>query len=63
MYKEVLQSIGNVHVYPVVSLILFLVSFSLVILWVMSMKRNDIRRWSRLPLDNGGDQPSEGGDR
>ena len=62
MYKEVLQSIGGVHVYPVVSLILFLVSFSLVVLWVMKMKRNDIQRWSRLPLD-GGDQPSDGGDR
>ena len=63
MIHEVLQSIEGVHVYPIVSLFLFLVSFGLVVLWVMTMRRNDLQRWSRLPLDNGGDEPSEGGDR
>ncbi|MBU2652722.1 MAG: CcoQ/FixQ family Cbb3-type cytochrome c oxidase assembly chaperone [Bacteroidetes bacterium] len=63
MFTEVLQSIGGVHVYPVLSLILFVVAFSLVVVWALSMNRSDVQRWSRLPLDSGGDEPSDAGDR
>ncbi len=62
MFKEVLQSIGGVHVYPIVSLLLFLAAFSAVVIWVMTIKRKDLQRWSSLPLDSG-DEPTDAGER
>jgi hypothetical protein len=52
MYKEVLQSIANIEVFPVISLIIFMIGFVSVTLGVMSMKRKDVARYSRLPLED-----------
>lgn len=51
MIKDVLQSIGGIHVYPVISLILFMLSFSAVVVWAALQDKQKMQRMSKLPLD------------
>lgn len=52
MIKSVLQSISGVETYSIISLILFLAAFILVVIWVMSLDKQEIRRCSLLPLED-----------
>lgn len=52
MIKDVLQSILNVEIYPIVSLILFAISFITVSILVLLMDKKELARLSHLPLDN-----------
>ncbi len=52
MIKSVLQSISGVEIYSIVSLILFITAFVLVMIWVIRLEKQDIRRYSLLPLDD-----------
>ena len=60
MYKEVLQSIANVEVFPVISLIIFMIGFASVTLGVINMKRKDVAHYSRLPLEDSASKGNEG---
>ncbi|MBU0982546.1 MAG: hypothetical protein KKA42_01650 [candidate division Zixibacteria bacterium] len=51
MYRDVLQAVAGVEIFPIVSLLLFVAAFLSVVVYVMRMDRADIRRFSRLPLD------------
>jgi len=51
MFKEVLQSIEGIEIFPVISLILFVGSFLLVIYAAARMSRAEVEYVSRLPLD------------
>jgi len=55
MYKEILRGIAGIEVYPVVSLILFVVVFSVMLLRVARMDRAGAQRLAALPLDAGED--------
>ncbi len=52
MYKNVLESIQGITVYPLISLAIFFTFFVLLIVWVVRMKKTDIEAYSRLPLDD-----------
>ena len=52
MYKEILQTIVGIHVFPVISLVLFLVVFSSVLVWVALMDVRRAERLASLPLDD-----------
>ena len=53
MIKEALQSIQGVEIYPIISLLLFVLSFGVVLFLALRMNRSEVEYVSRLPLDDG----------
>jgi len=51
MYAETLRAIAGIHVFPVISLVLFVAVFSLVLVRVAAMDRHRIDRLAALPFD------------
>lgn len=51
MYKELLQSIAGIEIFPVVSLLLFVVVFGTVLYWTSRVDRDSLTEMSQLPLD------------
>lgn len=52
MYKQLLESIVGVELYPILSLVLFMVIFAAVIVWVIRMDKKKVTHMSNLPLEN-----------
>ncbi|MCA2004696.1 MAG: cbb3-type cytochrome c oxidase subunit 3 [Ignavibacterium sp.] len=52
MYKEILQSIEGVEIYPIISLIVFVLFFIVVTVWLIRMDKNYINEMKQLPLNN-----------
>lgn len=52
MYKNVLETMQGIEIYPLISLGIFLSFFVLLLVWVIRMKQQDIDEVSRLPLDD-----------
>lgn len=50
MYKEVLSATKDVSIYPIISLIVFVVFFSIIIWWVFKSTKEDFDTISQLPL-------------
>lgn len=53
MYKDVLRSIDGIDLYPVISLVIFVLFFTWVFLWVYRMRRSDVEELAAMPLDDG----------
>lgn len=53
MYKQVLEHINGVEIYPVISLLIFFVFFIALIVWMIKADKSYISRMSALPLDIG----------
>ena len=53
MYKDVLRSIEGIDLYPVISLVIFVLFFTSVFLWVYRMRRSDVEELAAMPLDDG----------
>lgn len=51
MYKNVLQSIDNISIWPVISFIIFFLFFLCLLWWVFTADKNHIRKMSELPVD------------
>jgi cytochrome c oxidase cbb3-type subunit 4 len=51
MYKDVLQSIAGIEIYPVISLILFLLAFTSILVWVIRLDKDKVKEYSRIPLE------------
>lgn len=54
MYKNVLQGIDNVAIWPVISFVIFFLFFICLIWWVMTTDNKFITTMKNLPLDNSG---------
>jgi len=52
MYKNVLQSIENVQVWPVISFVIFFLFFLCLLWWVFTADRGYIEKMSSLPVDD-----------
>ena len=52
MIKDTLLAIKDVEIFPVVTLILFVVVFILVTFYIFKLDKKQLNRWSRLPLDD-----------
>jgi len=52
MYKEILQTITGIHVFPVISLVLFLIVFTAILVGVVRMDALRAERLASLPLDD-----------
>ena len=51
MLSEVLSSIEGIRVFPLISLIVFVLAFSAVVIWVIRLDKRTISEAERLPLD------------
>jgi len=56
MYKNVLQSIDNIAIWPVISFIIFFVFFLCLLWWVFSVDKSFVARMSNMPIDETEDQ-------
>ncbi|MDH4093068.1 MAG: cbb3-type cytochrome c oxidase subunit 3 [Cyclobacteriaceae bacterium] len=52
MYKNVLQSIENVAIWPIISFIIFFVFFFLLLWWVLTTDKKFIEKMKMLPMDD-----------
>lgn len=57
MYKEILQSITGIEVFPVISLVLFVIVFTAVLISVARMDRTRALGLAALPLDDSTNLP------
>ena len=51
MYKNVLQSIENIEIWPVISFVIFFVFFLCLLLWVFTTDKKFIDKMKSLPID------------
>lgn len=52
MYKEILQAIAGVEIFPVISLLLFVTVFGTVLYWTFRVDRTRLSEFSQMPLDD-----------
>ena len=52
MYKNVLQNIDNIAIWPVISFVIFFLFFICLLWWVFTTKENLIDRMKNLPLED-----------
>jgi cytochrome c oxidase cbb3-type subunit 4 len=58
MYKNVLQSIDNIAIWPVISFVIFFVFFLCLLWWVFTVDKKMIQKMSEMPLESNA-TPSE----
>jgi len=51
MYKNVLESIAGVEIYPIISLFLFILIFSVMLVWAFRKDKHELDIIAQLPLD------------
>lgn len=51
-FSTYLEQITGVGIYPVISLVLFVVFFVLATCWIYSIDKNEIKRIEKFPLDD-----------
>ncbi len=51
MYKDILQSIVGVEIFPIISLVIFFVFFLAMLYWVYSIDKSTIEKVEHLPLE------------
>ena len=52
MYKNVLQNITDIEIWPVISFIIFFVFFLCLLAWVFTVDKKFIAKMSALPIEN-----------
>lgn len=52
MYKELLQSIEGIEIYPLISLFIFLALFIGVVIWIVKLDKGYVKEMETLPLGN-----------
>jgi cbb3-type cytochrome oxidase subunit 3 len=52
MYKNVLQSIENIEIWPVISFVIFFIFFLCLLLWVFTADKKLIEKMRNLPMDD-----------
>jgi cytochrome c oxidase cbb3-type subunit 4 len=52
MIKDLLQSVEGITIYPIISLIVFVLFFALIIIWMFKVDKNYIKKMENLPLEN-----------
>ncbi|HZS03531.1 MAG TPA: CcoQ/FixQ family Cbb3-type cytochrome c oxidase assembly chaperone [Blastocatellia bacterium] len=51
MYKNVLQAIQGIEIYPVISMLIFILFFTAVVVWFFKADKAHLKRMADLPLD------------
>lgn len=55
MYKDILQNIDHIALWPVISFIIFFVFFIVLLWWAITADQTFIRQMSELPMEDGTD--------
>jgi cbb3-type cytochrome oxidase subunit 3 len=50
--KHHMESITGIEIYPIISLLIFFIFFIALFWWVITAKKDYIKRVSNIPLDN-----------
>lgn len=56
MYKHVLRAIDGIEIFPVISLVIFMVFFAGLVLYAFKLSKNIVNHMENLPLED--DTPS-----
>jgi len=56
MYKNVLQNINNIEIWPIISFVIFFVFFLCLLWWVFKVDKDFIARMASLPMDDNNDK-------
>jgi hypothetical protein len=59
MYKDILQSIDYIAIWPVISFVIFFTFFLMLLWWVFTADKNFINEMSRKPLQDGSENPQD----
>jgi hypothetical protein len=51
MYKAILNSIGGIEIFPVISLLLFFAVFAMMLWWTFRRDHHYLQRMANLPLE------------
>ncbi len=51
MIKELLQSVEGISVYPIISLIVFVLFFVIILVWMLKVDKNYIKKMENLPFE------------
>jgi cbb3-type cytochrome oxidase subunit 3 len=52
MIRNLLQSIEGVEIYPLISLVVFVVFFVAILVWMLKIDKKYIKEMEQLPLDS-----------
>jgi hypothetical protein len=52
LVKEYLVTIAGVHIYAIISMMIFLVAFSFILYQMYKMSKEEVKDYSRLPIDD-----------
>jgi amino acid permease len=52
MLRDIFSSLGGIEKYGIISTLIFVIFFVMLIIQVVSLKRDDMDRCSRMPLDD-----------
>ena len=53
MYKQILQSVQNIEIWPMISLVIFFVFFVGILIKVILIDKKYIKKMEDMPLDDG----------
>lgn len=51
MIRDVLQSVEGISLYPIISLIIFVLFFAVLIIWMIKVDKNYLNKMKNLPLE------------
>lgn len=51
MFKEILNSISGVEIWPIIALFLFMGIFIAIVIWVIRLDKRFIKKMKELPLE------------
>ena len=52
MIRNLLQSIEGVEIYPLISLLVFIIFFVVILVWMFKIDKNYIKEMEQLPLES-----------
>jgi hypothetical protein len=59
MYKDILQSIEGVEFYAIAAMIIFILFFLAMIIWLIKVDKNYVKKMSELPLKEDNESSNE----
>lgn len=51
MIRDVLQSVEGISLYPIISLIIFVLFFAVLLIWMIKVDKNYLNKMKNLPLE------------
>ena len=51
MYRNVMESIAGIGIYPIISLLMFFLFFTAILIWIFRADRKWLQEMSQLPLE------------